>query len=125
VLVTDDDPIARTLATAILTKAGHEVVAVEDGEQALAALEHDGPFNLLVLDLGLPGMDGRSVLRAVRSDRANARVAIIVLTGSEDVGDEVEMMREGADDYIRKPIDRVRFVARSEAAMRRLSIGGQ
>jgi DNA-binding response OmpR family regulator len=67
----------------------------------------------------MPGMDGREVLRRVRSAVLTAGLPVIVLTGSEAPETEVQLMEEGADDYILKPIDPPRFVARIKAALRR------
>jgi DNA-binding response OmpR family regulator len=74
---------------------------------------------LVVLDLNMPEMDGRSVLRAIRAAPRTAGLPVVVLTGEQQEGVEVEVMNEGADDYIRKPIEPARFVARIKAALRR------
>jgi two-component system OmpR family response regulator len=71
----------------------------------------------MVLDLDMPMLGGREVLRAVRA--SSSGLPIIVLTGSIDADADIEMMEEGADDYIRKPIDPPRFVTRIRAALRR------
>ena len=124
VLVTDDDPVIRAVVTALLTKEHFVVTAAADGESALAHLQAGDAFDLVILDLGLPTLDGRSVLRAIRADPAHARLPVIVLTGSDDADDEVAMMDEGADDYLRKPIADTRFVSRCRAAIRRHMMTG-
>ena len=118
-LVTDDDPVIRAVVTALLEKEHFVVTGAADGEAALAHIESDEACDLAILDLGLPTLDGRSVLRAIRANPARAGLPVIVLTGSDDAGDEVAMMDEGADDYLRKPIADTRFVARCRAAIRR------
>jgi DNA-binding response OmpR family regulator len=82
-------------------------------------LASGGECGLVVLDLDLPTLSGLEVLRRIRSSTSTAGVPVVVLTGSE--GDEVEIdaMNAGADDYIRKPIEPARFVARVKAALRR------
>ncbi len=122
VLVTDDDPVIRAVVEALLKDAHIGVVTADSGERALDLLKTDGPFDLAILDLGLPGLDGRSVLRRIRRDPAHNRMPVIVLTGSDEHGDEVAVMDEGADDYLRKPIADARFVARCRAAIRRQSM---
>ena len=122
VLVTDDDPVIRAVVTALLEKERITVVTAADGQSALQLLKSAGPFDLTILDLGMPTLDGRAVLRVIRSDPTHQRMPVIVLTGSEDAGDEVTVMDEGADDYLRKPIADARFVARCRAAIRRYSM---
>lgn len=123
-LVVDDDLLIRSLVKALLEMESFAVTEAADGEAALAAVAAvaaaDGqPFDLIVLDLGLPTLDGRQVLKAIRENPAHAAVPVIVLTGSEDEEDEVALMDEGADDYLRKPIATARFASRCRAAIRR------
>ena len=73
----------------------------------------------MVLDLDMPLLGGREVLRAIRQSLATAGLPVVVLTGTPDPEAEVELMEEGADDYIRKPIDPPRFQSRIKAAVRR------
>jgi Response regulators consisting of a CheY-like receiver domain and a winged-helix DNA-binding domain len=74
---------------------------------------------LVVLDLALPSLSGIEVLSLIRSTASTASVPVVVLTGSADDEAEVEAMDAGADDYIRKPLEPARFVARIKAALRR------
>ena len=76
-------------------------------------------FSLMVLDLDMPMLGGREVLAAVRRSLATAGLPVIVLTGSSDPDSEIEMMQQGADDYVRKPFEPRRFIARVGAALRR------
>ncbi len=121
VLLVDDDPTVRRLARALLEKNGFRVSEVGDGPAALERLASPEEYALMVLDLDLPTMTGLDVLRRVRKSVRTAALPVVVLTGSEEGAAEVEVMDAGADDYIRKPIDPPRFVARIKAAVRRAS----
>jgi type II secretory ATPase GspE/PulE/Tfp pilus assembly ATPase PilB-like protein/ActR/RegA family two-component response regulator len=119
ILLVDDDAVVRTLARTLLERQGYRVTEAADGEAALTMLGNPDSVDLIVLDLSLPRMDGRAVLRAVRGAPATAGLPVVVLTGEQQEGVEVELMDEGADDYIRKPIEPARFVSRIKAALRR------
>jgi type IV pilus assembly protein PilB len=119
VAVVDDDAALRTMARALLEKEGMVVDEFADGRAALEHLEAGAEPSLMVLDLNLPTMHGLDVLRRVRKTLRSAGLPVVVLTGSENSGDEVASMEAGADDYIRKPLDPPRFVARVKAALRR------
>ena len=119
VLLVDDDAAIRLIARAILEKLDYRVSEAADGSEALARLAKGELFNLMVLDLDMPLLGGREVLRAVRQSLATAGLPVVVLTGTPDPDAEVELMEEGADDYIRKPIDPPRFQSRIKAAVRR------
>ncbi len=121
-LLVDDDPVLRSLASALLSQEGFDVEEVDDADGALAAISANGAPQLMVLDLGLPGMGGRELLGRLRSVDTLRRMPIIILTGSADEDLEPVLMDEGADDYIRKPIDPPRFVARVKAAARRAQL---
>ncbi len=122
VLVADDDPETVLLARTVLENAGFEVADAPDGDDALARIEAE-PFALVILDLNMPRLDGRDVLKRLKGRVATAGIPVVVLTGSDSVDDEVLVMEEGAADYIRKPIDPPRFIARVRAALRRASAG--
>lgn len=119
VLVADDDPETRLLAGAILQQHGMRAVEATNGEEAIARIGDGRAFALLVLDLNMPVLDGRQVLRHLKSSVATAGLPVVVLTGSQNPADEALVMEEGAADYIRKPIDPPRFLARVRAALRR------
>ena len=74
---------------------------------------------LVVLDLEMPTVDGREVLRRLRSSGSTIALPVIVLTGSPDPNDEYRLMEGGADDYLRKPLEPQRFIARVRATLRR------
>ena len=118
ILVVDDDPEDLLLVRTLLAKHGYAVDEARDGEEALAAIDQRPPM-LVVLDLELPALDGREVLARLRASEATRSLPVVVLTGSPDPEDEYRLMEEGADDYLRKPLDPLRFIARLKAALRR------
>jgi len=116
VLVVEDEVrLARQIASA-LTEAGHDPVIVHDGERALREATETS-FDLIVLDIRLPRMDGLDVLRHLRSQHVPSRV--IVLTARGEVKDRVTGLRLGADDYLPKPFAMPELVARANALGRR------
>jgi CheY-like chemotaxis protein len=119
-LLVDDDPVNRTLARTLLERAGQTVVEAKDGIEALDHLVRAADTELIVLDLDMPRLDGIETLKRIRGSVSTAMLPVIVLTGMQDEETEVRLMEMGADDYIRKPIDAPRFVARVKAALRRV-----
>jgi CheY-like chemotaxis protein len=119
VLVVDDDPVIRGVVVALLEKEGFESVQVGDGSAAIELVTGGEALDLVILDLNLPSMHGREVLRRLRAAQATQRLPVVILTGSSDERLEPELMDEGADDYLRKPIDPARFVSRVKAVLRR------
>jgi len=118
ILVVDDEPRIVQLARDYLEHAGFDVITAPDGPSGLAAARTRNP-DLIVLDLGLPRMDGLDVARAVRHDFA---VPIIMLTARADETDKLVGLELGADDYITKPFSPKELVARVRAVLRR--VGG-
>jgi DNA-binding response OmpR family regulator len=116
VLAEDDSAIAEPLSRA-LQREGYDVRVVGDG---LAALEHvqGTPVDLLVLDLGLPGMDGLEVCRRIRADN-QADLPVLMLTARTDEVDFVVGLDAGADDYVSKPFRLAELLARVRALLRR------
>jgi DNA-binding response OmpR family regulator len=114
-VVEDDDAISEPLVRA-LAREGHEVAHTVTGEEALAHVA-DGDPDLLVLDIGLPDMDGIEVCRRVRSTRP--RLAILILTARSSELDEVSGLDAGADDYLTKPFSLSILSARVRALLRR------
>ena len=116
VLVVEDDvELARQIASA-LTEAGHDPITVNDGERALDKTKEKS-FDLVVLDIVLPGMDGFDVLRHLRSQHIASRV--LMLTARGEVKDRVTGLQLGADDYLPKPFAMRELVARVNALGRR------
>jgi DNA-binding response OmpR family regulator len=116
VLVVEDEVrLARQIASA-LTEAGHDPIIVHDGEHALDKTT-ETPFDLIVLDVILPGIDGFEVLRHLRSEHMTSRV--LMLTARGEVKDRVTGLQLGADDYLPKPFAMRELVARVNALGRR------
>ena len=118
VLVVEDDPHIRELVVLHLGLEGLEATAAEDGTEGLR-LAREQPFDLIVLDLMLPGLDGLTVCRAVRRDSRNADVPILMLTARREESDKVLGLESGADDYLTKPFGVREFIARVRALLRR------
>jgi DNA-binding response OmpR family regulator len=116
VLVVDDEPRIVELARDYLEHAGFGVITATDGPSALTAVRIRKP-DILVLDLGLPGMDGLDVAREIRRD---STMPIIMLTARDDELDRVLGLEIGADDYVTKPFSSRELVARIRAIMRRV-----
>jgi type II secretory ATPase GspE/PulE/Tfp pilus assembly ATPase PilB-like protein/CheY-like chemotaxis protein len=121
VFVVDDDAVQRLLLTKTLQNAGYRVAEAPDGADALRRLSAGEECGLVVTDLHMPQLDGDALLRHLRNDPRTAALPIIVLTGSDLADKESELIDLGADDYIRKPVDPPRFIARVRAALRRAS----
>jgi two-component system response regulator MtrA len=115
ILVVEDDANVREAVGLVLTRAGFDVAAVSDGPSALAAVADLRP-DLVVLDLMLPGMDGFTVCRRLRS---SSTASIIILTARADTADVVTGLELGADDYVTKPFDSEELAARVRAVIRR------
>ncbi len=115
VLVVDDEPKIVQLARDYLENAGFKVASASDGREALVTFRRDPP-DLIVLDLGLPLVDGLDVARAVRK---TSNVPIVMLTGRGDEADRVSGLELGADDYVTKPFSPKELVARVRAVLRR------
>ncbi len=114
VLVVDDEPAIRRLLRTSLTAEGYRVSEAETGAQALSRQARDAP-DVMVLDLGLPDIDGLDVLRTIRGRSA---VPIVVLSAREDERGKVTALDLGADDYVTKPFGIAELVARLRAALR-------
>ncbi len=116
ILVVEDDKTVAQYVKRGLEEAGNHVDAAGDGEQGLS-LASDGHYDLLVLDLRLPKLEGREVLRTLR-DRGVA-MPVLVLTAQDNVDYKVQALRMGADDYVTKPFALEELLARVEALGRR------
>ncbi len=115
ILLVDDEQSIQTLLSYPLRKEGYEVVHATDGRQALDRFE-EGAFDLVVLDIMLPKVDGLEVCRQLRS---RSLVPIIMLTAKSEEIDKVVGLELGADDYITKPFSLREFSSRVRAALRR------
>jgi DNA-binding response OmpR family regulator len=115
VLVIEDDAEIADVLRRFLRQEGHDVRTAADGEQAIPAAAEFVP-DLVILDLGLPGIDGVEVCRQLRSD---GDVPILILTARTELEDRVEGLDSGADDYLVKPFERQELLARIRALLRR------
>jgi DNA-binding response OmpR family regulator len=116
ILVVDDEPKIVELARDYLEHAGFAVVSASVGSEALTRARSDRP-DLIVLDLGLPKLDGLDVARALRRDSS---VPIVILSGRSDESDKLVGLELGADDYVTKPFSPKELVARVRAVLRRI-----
>jgi two-component system response regulator MtrA len=120
VLVVEDDRSVRETATLLLERAGLRVTAVGDGRQALEEVTGQG-FDLVLLDLMLPSVDGFEICQTIRRD---SQVPIVMLTARSDIADIVTGLELGADDYLTKPFQAAELLARVRAALRRPTADG-
>ncbi|MGN6663632.1 MAG: response regulator [Solirubrobacterales bacterium] len=121
ILLVDDEQSIQTLLSYPLRKDGYHVTSALDGSEALRRFE-EGRFDLVILDLMLPRMNGVDVCRQLRS---RSQVPIIMLTAKGSETDKVAGLEVGADDYITKPFSMREFRSRVKAALRRSRMGGE
>jgi DNA-binding response OmpR family regulator len=121
ILVVDDEPKIVDLARDYLEHAGFTVHTASDGQAAVEAVQRDRP-DLVVLDLGLPGLDGLDVTRRIRRD---SNLPVIMLTARDDELDKLLGLELGADDYLTKPFSPRELVARVRAVLRRTDARAQ
>jgi two-component system response regulator TctD len=114
-MIEDDAALARGIAT-LLRAGGHAVDHVTSGEEAISVVAGE-PYALVILDVGLPGMDGFAVLEQLR--RRGERVPVLMLTARDALDDRVRGLDLGADDYLRKPFEPEELEARVRALGRR------
>src|SRR4029079_5883990 len=118
VLIVEDEPHIRDLIALHLKLEGLAIVAVADGNEGLRHARAE-PFDVIVLDLMLPGLDGVTVCRAIRREPLNGDVPILMLTARREESDKVLGLDSGADDYLTKPFGVRELMARVRALLRR------
>jgi DNA-binding response OmpR family regulator len=123
-LIVEDEPSIREIVRLHLSLAGFETEEVADGRAALDRLRTDR-FDLVVLDVMLPGVDGVTLCRALRSGGPNQRAGVLMLTARDTEPDKVLGLESGADDYLTKPFGVREFIARVTAVLRRASGGSR
>ena len=115
-LLAEDDPVLSSGLDSALTQAGYRVDRFSDGNNVQQALDMEH-YDLLVLDLGLPGRDGNTILKALQRQRKV--LPVLVLTARDSIDDRVKSLDLGADDYLVKPFDLDELLARLRALRRR------
>ena len=118
ILLVDDEPNIQTAVRPLLTSSGYEVISAMTGRAALDAVERQPP-DVVVLDLGLPDMDGVDVCRLIRESH---NVSVIVLSARGSEKDKVRALDAGADDYVTKPFGSEELLARIRVALRRADV---
>lgn len=121
ILVVDDDPSALKLIGYALRREGYDVTTAADGMEALTLVRHEH-FDLIILDIMMPGMDGYEVCRRLRANPQTATVPVIMLTARSMVKDKVSGFRSGTDEYITKPLLPHELVNRVKALLLRASL---
>ena len=116
ILVVDDTPANVRLLEAVLSAAGHEVIAAASGEEALAVVADAAP-DVVLLDILMPGMGGYEVCRRLRGNAATEALPVLMITADEDQR-KVPALDSGADDFIRKPFERDELLARVRSLLR-------
>jgi type II secretory ATPase GspE/PulE/Tfp pilus assembly ATPase PilB-like protein/CheY-like chemotaxis protein len=119
ILIVDDDAEARLLMRTLLEADRFEVEEMEDGYKAIDLLKEDQEFQLIILDLQMPGLDGRQVLAQIRGSTETAALPVLIRTATGSDTIETELLEAGADDYVDKSVDADRFMARVRAVLRR------
>ncbi len=119
IFVIEDEKDIRDLLHHYLKREGYDVQSAPDGLRGIQRLKQER-FDVLLLDLMLPGMDGLEVCRILRADLQNANLPIIMITAKGEVTDRIIGLEMGADDYISKPFSPREVVARVKAVLRRL-----
>ncbi|WP_245805770.1 response regulator transcription factor [Bacillus alkalicellulosilyticus] len=117
VLLVEDDPEINKLLSLILTKSGLDTIVAYSGTEGLLQLQNH-TFDLMLLDLMLPGKSGEEVIKQVREESS---IPIIVISAKVDIDSKVHVLKMGADDYITKPFDQKEVMARVEVQLRKSS----
>ena len=104
VLLIEDEPASRKLATLVLSSGGHQVVDTTSAEEAIQAVSKSQP-QIILLDLALPGMDGLALARRLKNDPLTRHIPVIAVTSYPERFSREEAFRAGCDAYIVKPID--------------------
>jgi two-component system, OmpR family, response regulator QseB len=118
-LIVEDDELLRDGLSAHLGRAGHQIDTAHDGQAALDCLQQQA-FDGVVLDLGLPKVDGLEVLRRLR--QSLPALPVLILTARDGIEDRVQGLNAGADDYLTKPFNSDELLARLQAMLRRASL---
>jgi two-component system KDP operon response regulator KdpE len=124
ILIVDDDPHIRRVMRTTLVAQGYEVADARTAEEAIDRIRGEN-YDLVLLDINLPGMGGLEACRVIRGMRASFDAAIIMLTVRDSEKDKVEALDAGADDYVTKPFGTPELLARIRAALRRMPLASE
>ena len=119
VLIVDDDEDALLLMRTLLEREGYKIHQADNGQAAMDLLRVNPDFSLVILDLVMPGLDGKDVLRGIRESVDTAALPVLIRTGSKPADEEAELLDAGADDFVTKSAGGDRFLARVKAIIRR------
>jgi twitching motility two-component system response regulator PilH len=114
ILVVDDSPTERHFLTDILLRAGYMVITAESGEQAIEMAKRDQP-DLILMDVVMPGMNGYQATRTITRDQATRSIPVIMCTSKGQETDKIWGMRQGANDYLVKPVEGTALLAKIAA----------
>ena len=120
VLVVEDNDMNMQLVEYLLEEGGYQIVKAASGEEALTIAQSGEPVDLILMDIHLPGIDGLSVVREMKSDARTKSTPILALTAHAMRGDRDRFLEAGCDGYISKPIDVKTFVSSIEKFIRRV-----
>lgn len=121
-LIAEDEEIQRIALDGMLRKWGHSTVLVDDGEAAWREISAGRGIDLVVVDWGMPGMDGPELCRRIRSSASARGLYVILLTARDGTHDLVAGLEAGADDFVRKPFDAAELRARIGVAARQITL---
>jgi DNA-binding NtrC family response regulator len=122
ILLVDDEVVFANNMSKLLTRRGYQVKAVNSGDEALRALM-DNPFDVMVLDLKMPGMDGIATMHEMR--KLALFTEVLILTGHGSIDTALEAIQLGAYDYVTKPVEIAELLSKIEAAFERKTIKGK
>jgi twitching motility two-component system response regulator PilH len=114
ILIVDDSPTERHVLNDMLTRAGYEVIASENGEDALIKAREGTP-DLIVMDVVMPGLNGFQATRAISRDPATCAIPVILCTSKVQESDRIWGLRQGARDYVTKPVNEAELLAKIAA----------
>jgi twitching motility two-component system response regulator PilH len=114
ILIVDDSPTERHVLNEMLTKAGYDVIASDNGEDAIRKAKHDKP-DVILMDIVMPGLNGFQATRAITRDPETRAIPVIICTSKGQDTDRIWGLRQGARGYVVKPIDRVELLAKIAA----------
>jgi twitching motility two-component system response regulator PilH len=114
ILIVDDSPTERYVLNDLLTKAGYEVVSCDNGEDAIVKAKQAKP-DLILMDVVMPGLNGFEATRAISRDAATMHIPIVLCTSKCQETDKIWGMRQGARDYVVKPVDKNELLAKISA----------